>query len=117
MGIKLPISKRDWDIANEDFRSLLNTDTTDFETGISLMQSTIHDYFAQDYGKFEAKNTALEQKYKNCTKNQLKKALKQLKSLTTNQIKIKYVSKILRSRYKITEQEDIDYQTRYTENF
>ena len=87
------------------------------ETGISLMESTIYDYFAQNYGKLEAKNTALEQKYKNCTKNQLKKALKQLKSQTTNQIEIKYVSKILRSRYKNIEQEDIDHQTRYSENF
>ena len=40
-GIKLPKSKRDWDIANEDFKSLLNTDTSVLETGISLMQSTI----------------------------------------------------------------------------
>ena len=87
------------------------------ETGISLMESTVYDYFAQNYGKLEAKNTALEQKYKNCTKNQLKKALKQLKSQTTNQIEIKYVSKILRSRYKNIEQEDIDHQTRYSENF
>ena len=81
---KLPKSKRDWGIANEHFKSLLNTDASDLETGISLMQSTIYDYFALNYGKLEAKNTALEQKYKICTKNQLKKALKQLKSQTTN---------------------------------
>ena len=116
-GIKLPKSKRNWDIANEDFKSLLNTDTSDLETGISLMQSTIYNYFAQNYRKLEAKNTALEQKYKNCTKDQLKKGLKQLKSHTTHQIKIKYVSKILRSQYKKIEQEDIDHQTHYTENF
>ena len=80
------------------------------------MQSTIYDYFTLNYGKLEAKNTALEQKYKNCTKNQLKKALKQLKTQTTNQIEIKYVSKIIRSRYKKIEQEDTDHQTRYIEN-
>ena len=90
-------------------------DTSDLETGISLMRSTIYDYFSLNYGKLEAKHTALEQKYKNCTKNQLKKALKQLKTQTTNQIEIKHVSKILRSQN--IEQEDIDHQTRYTENF
>ena len=57
-------------------------DTSDLETGISIMQSAIYDYFTQNYGKLEAKNTALEQKHKNCTKNQLKKALKQLKCQT-----------------------------------
>ena len=46
------------------------------------MQSAIYDYFTQNYGKLEAKNTALEQKHKNCTKNQMKKALKQLKCQT-----------------------------------
>ena len=45
-GIKLPKSKRDWSIANEHFKSLLNMNTSDIETGISLMQSTIYDYFA-----------------------------------------------------------------------
>ena len=54
---------------------------------------------------------------KTIQKNQLKKKLKPLKSQTTNQIEIKYFSKILRSRYKKIEQEDIDHQTRYTENF
>ena len=116
-GIKLPKSKRDWSIANEHFKSLLNTDTSDIETGISLMQSTIYDYFALNYGKLETKSTALKQKYKNCTKNQLKKALKQLKTQKTNQIETKYANKILRSRYKNIDQKDIDHQTRYTENF
>ena len=60
------------------------------------MQATIYDYFSQNYGKLEPKNTALEQKHENCTKNQLKKELKPLKSQATNQIEIKYVSKILR---------------------
>ena len=81
------------------------------------MQSTIYEHFALNYRKLEAKNTALDQKYKNCTKNQLKKALKQLKTQTTNQIEIKYVSKILRSRYKKIEQEDIDHRNCCTENF
>ena len=44
------------------------------------MQSTIYDYFAQNYRKLEAKNIAIEQKYKKSTKNQLRKALKQLKT-------------------------------------
>ena len=40
-----------------------------------------------------------------------------MKTQTTNQIQIKYVSKILWSRYKKTRQDDIDQQTCYTENF
>ena len=77
----------------------------------------MYNYFAQNYTKLKAKNNVLEQKYENCTKNQLKRALKQLKTQTTNQIQIKYVSKILWSRYKKTRQDDIDQQTCYTENF
>ena len=81
------------------------------------MQFTIYDYFAQNYGKLETKSTALEQKYKNCTKNQLKKSLKQLKTQPANQIEIKYVSKILRSQYKRIKHEEIDHKTCYTKKF
>ena len=63
VGVKLPKSKRDWSISNEHFKSLLSSDTSDLETGISLIQSTIYDYFAVNYGKLEYKNTALEQNY------------------------------------------------------
>ena len=46
--IKLPKSKRDWGMANKQFKYLLDTDTSVLETEISLMQSTIYDYFAQN---------------------------------------------------------------------
>ena len=81
------------------------------KAGVSLMQSTIYDYFAQNYKKLEAKITAIEQNTKSIQKNQLKIALKRLKTQTTNQIEIKYVCKILRSRHKKVEQEDIDLAT------
>ena len=45
-GIKPTKSKRYWGIENDHFKSLLKTDTSDLETGISLMQSIIYDYFA-----------------------------------------------------------------------
>ena len=35
-------------MANKQFEYLLDTDTSVLETGISLMQSTIYDYFAQN---------------------------------------------------------------------
>ena len=46
--IKLPKSKRDWGMANKQFKYLLDTDTSVLETGISLIQPTIYDYFAQN---------------------------------------------------------------------
>ena len=56
--------------------------------------------------KIRSQNTAIEQKYKNCTKNQLKKALKQLKTQTTNQIEIKYVKWIICYLFPITLQKN-----------
>ena len=41
------------------------------KAGVSLMQSTIYDYFAQNYKKLEAKITAIEQKYKIYTKKSI----------------------------------------------
>ena len=44
------------------------------------MQSTIQDYFAQNYKKLEAKITAIEQKYKIYTKKSTENSIKTAKN-------------------------------------
>ena len=50
------------------------------KAGVSLMQSTIYDYFAQHYKKLEAKITAIEQKYKIYTKKSTENSIKTAKN-------------------------------------
>ena len=51
-GVILPNSERDWESANEFFRSNLhhNNKILDIDNETNLMQSTIYNYFSEDHG-------------------------------------------------------------------
>ena len=72
------------------------------DASIQVLNNTIYDYFARNYGHIETipgKN--LENKYKDYTVKDLKKALKCLKLSTNSDItEIKYVLRVLRDKLR-----------------
>ena len=78
----------------------MNTDG-DFNDIATNFAKTVHDYFKNEYGIVrEDEVNDFKVKYRNHTKNQLKQALRKLKSDKTaeNKSETRYVSKLLRSR-------------------
>ena len=78
----------------------MNTDG-DFNDIATNFGKTVYDYFKNEYGIVcEDEVNDFKVKYRNHTKNQLKQALRKLKSDKTaeNTSETRYVSKLLRSR-------------------
>jgi len=99
-GIKLPVSKLDWDEAQAYFLafSLLpeSLDSTNIDECISNFQSAIYQYFSKTSGivdKSEKNSTN-----QNSLKRAIRNRLKQLKNSNANTEEIQAVSKALRTK-------------------
>ena len=102
-GIKLPRNDKGWEQAHDFFKNILHGDleNSDVNTEIINFQSIIYDFFANSYGAVDTIHSEFDKKYINCSKNELKKTLKHLKSLKPFPLpEIKYISRLLRNRYR-----------------
>ena len=103
-GIKLLKHDSEWSTANEYFKSTLPLNgpikSHEFDASIQELNNTIYDYFARIFGHIETiPDKNLENRYKDHTVKDLKKALKCLKLSTNSDItEIKYASRVLRDK-------------------
>ena len=122
-GVKLPKTQEEWLLANDYFRTVIDTsnEITDINASIRKFNDIVYSYFEANYGhaKNVDSNEQFKQKYYNLSKNSLKKHLKTLKSHTPKRIdEIKYVSRLLRHKLnKNTTNEDFDHNQRLKQNF
>ena len=114
-GIKLPKTDSGWELANLFFKSELSTSNIDRDNlneTIASMNSTIYDYFAENYGTVETdnkKDNDLLEKYGEFSVNNLKKELKKLKKRSNSDLRtIKFVSKSIRSKLKNNSEEPVN---------
>ena len=119
-GVKLPKSDKEWERANDFFRHNLigDPENPDINIEIANFQSLLYEFFSNSYGTVNDTNREFDQKYTNSTKNELKKTLKQLKLINTPPLQeIRFVSRLLRNRYRKKESESFDHQLLYKSNF
>ena len=104
-GVKLPTSTNDWDIANTYFRSNLPISQISenyTEETVKRLNHTVYNYFKDNFGlvdsaKEDERNCT--EMYKNFTKDQLKKELKQSKNeRSPSVLRIRFVSRMLRAK-------------------
>ena len=99
---------------------ILNIDLTncDINSVILNFHETIYDFFASNYIITGNEKSVYEEKYQTYSKNQLKKALKTLKAHEISSVQeIKYVSRLLRNRYRKKEaEENTNHERLYSEN-
>lgn len=117
LGTKLPQNTIEWDRANDYFKNNLNRDISDLNSAINSFHNTVYDYFSNTCGKINGNNTGLENKYKNLNKNQLKKTLTELKLTKAPTLEIKFVSRLLRNKFRKEEDPVFDHKSRYNDNF
>ena len=101
-GIKLPKNKDQWNIANDFFKVALsvNDPIENIDDSVQTLQRIIYNYFKSNYGNVGSNIEEFPNTYDNMSRNQLKKALKQLKERNDSPGKeIVYVSKLLRSNF------------------
>ena len=101
-GINLPQNDKEWSTANEYFKFALNLNppirSQDFSSSIIWLNDVIYNYFADNFGHVESPpNKLLVEKYKSHTTKELKKALKHLKSTSSDLTEIKYVARLVRN--------------------
>ena len=101
-GVKLPTSTNDWDIANTYFRSKLPISQISenyTEETVKHLNDTVYNYFKDNFGlAYSAKEDErnFTEMYKNFTKDQLKKELKQSKyERSPSVLRIRFVSRML----------------------
>ena len=103
-GIKLPKSDYYWKLANDFFTASLPVSElvgSDINTVVSSMNSTIYDYFHQNFGALENPNSShFVDKYKDCSIAMLKSTLKTLKRSKSDLTEIKYVARTIRLRLR-----------------
>ena len=104
-GINLPKSNSEWLTANEYFKfSILSNapiKSQDLNASIKLLNTTIYNYFAENFGYVERlPGDSLYNKYDNYSIKDLKKALKGLKSSNSDLAEIRYVSRLVRNKLK-----------------
>ena len=104
-GINLPKTNSEWLTANEHFKFSLMSNppikSHDLNSSINLLNDTIYNYFAENFGCVEGlPDNSLKDKYKNHTIKHLKKTLKLLKSSNSDLAEIKYVSRLVRDKLK-----------------
>ena len=104
-GVKLPTSKKDWELANAYFHTKLQVSELskgNLDDVVNNFNDVIYDYFTSQYGTFKKDDLLdrdLKTKSGNFSKNQLKKTLKDLKKETPiNERHVKYVSELLPSK-------------------
>jgi hypothetical protein len=104
-GINLPKTNSEWLTANEYFKFSIISDSPikcqDLNASINLLNTTIYNYFAENFGYVERlPDDSLYDKYDNYSIKDLKKALKQLKSSNAELAEIRYVSRLVRNKLK-----------------
>ena len=102
-GINLP--KKDSETANGYFKSALFSNgpikSRDLNTSIQILNNTIYNYFADNFGYTETiPDENVVNKYKDLTVKDLKKALRNLKSTNSDPTERRYVSRILRGKLR-----------------
>jgi uncharacterized Zn-finger protein len=99
-GVKLPRSKRGWELANEFFKSQLDftSKITDVNGSIRRFQAVIYNYFKENHGACDKSSCGKFEKYNTQSKSQLKKTLKKLKQQSGPLSEVKYVARLLRSK-------------------
>ena len=101
-GIKLPKNKDQWNIANDFFKVALpvNDPIENINDSVQTLQRIVYNYFKSNYGNVGSNIEEFSNTYDNMSRNQFKKALKQLKESNDSPEKeIVYVSKLLRSKF------------------
>ena len=80
-GIKLPKNKDQWNIANDFFKVALpvNDPIENIDDSVQTLQRIIFNYFKSNYGNVGSIIEEFSHTYDNMSRNQLQKALKQLK--------------------------------------
>ena len=102
----MPKTDSGWELANLFFKSALSTsdiNRDNLNETIASMNSTIYNYFAENYGTVETdnkKDNDLLEKYGEFSVNNLKKEMKKLKRSNSDLRTIKFVSKSIRSKPK-----------------
>ena len=102
-GIKLPKNEDQWNIANDFFKVALpvNDPIENIDDSVQTLQRIIYSYFKSNYGNVDSNIEEFSNTYDNVSRNQLEKALKQLKERNDSPEKeIVYVSKLLRSKFR-----------------
>ena len=114
-AVKLPKSEADWDLANTYFKATLPCDQipgNNLDDTIKTFYNIVYEYFKNTCGTVNANqemNNLFQNKYKDSTKNQLKKILKELKSSQDKNVnEIKFVSRLLRNNIRKPNQYSID---------
>ena len=119
-GIKLPKTTEKWNTANEYFKQHLNSceNVNDIGVEIRNIQNVIYDYFAENNGTVGGESDDLKQQYGQLSKRQLKYKLRDLKSQNdpNNERAIRYVSKLIRSKYSKKPFEERDHDSEVKEN-
>ena len=102
-GVKLPKNKQQWDTANLYFQQHIpyNLDISDINEIIVEFQTTLYNYFKINFGTINSDSSELYKKYFKMSNWKLKKCRKIEKLKTpSNEAEIKYISKMLRSKFK-----------------
>ena len=80
-GIKLPKNKDQWNVANDFFKVALQVNDLikNIDDSVQTLQRIIYNYFKSNYSNVGSIIEEFSNTYDNMSRNQLKKALKQLK--------------------------------------
>ena len=120
-GIKLPKTESDWKQANKYFEATLDhiKEIVDINEEITNLQNTIYDYFRNECGTVveEVSNSEYKETYEKLSKRQLKKALSELKSNKRSELEIRYVSNLIRKKYKKKQRYVINHDENLSKNF
>ncbi len=104
-GIILPRSENQWNEANSFFQTSLpisDINRNNINECAIKLNNTVYDYFASSFGKLKKNdNSEFATIYKDFNKKDLTKELKQLKHTNDDPVKIRYVSRLLRSKIAI----------------
>ena len=104
-GVKLPKNNFEWSTANDYFKFALQSNqpitSQDLDSNIKVLNNIVYDYFAEHFGYTKSlSDNSLVNKYKDYTVKDLKKTLKDLKSINKEPDEIRYVSHILRKKLR-----------------
>ena len=120
-GIKLPKTAEEWNTANEYFKQNLSNceNINDIEIEIRNIQNIIYNYFVVNNGTVGGESTDLQQQYGKFSKRQLKYELRNLKNQNdpNNDRAIRYVSKLIRSKYSKKAFDEKDHNSEVKEKF
>ena len=109
-GVKLTKTNEQWSIANEYFKDTfdLSKAITDVDYELKTLQDNVYNYFKQTYGTVnnsdDDNTVTLGQRYSHLSKRKLKKQLAYLRAGSSEKKspEIRYISKLIRRKYKKT---------------